>query len=375
MPWNNQNGSGPWGGSGNDNGGDKSPWGKKAPSSGGNGGGNGPDFDDILRKGQDSLKQMGGGLIFLIAIFLAFVFWLFQCTYFVQPNEQAIELRFGVPKTATLGEGLHFHFWPVETYLKVPLTERAITIGGTLGQTQQGEGLMLSGDQSIVYVNFSVYYRITNPSQYLFNVNQQEGTVNQVAESAMREIVGRRPIDDVLRDKREEVADDVKKVIQSTTDKYQLGITISRVSISDAAPPSKVAAAFNSVQQAEQARKRLIEEGNKVRFTKMGEANGQASRIREIAKGEKARIVEEATGRALRFETIAKEAAVAPEATRYRLYMETMGNVLSGSNKLIMDQKGSNAVPYLPLNGLIQSQTSKTDPSAVKATTTVTGGQ
>ncbi len=280
---------------------------------------------------------------------------MYQSVYIVQQNEQAVELRFGVPKAEIIGDGLHFHFWPIETYMKVPLTEKTIAIGGQSGQAQQSEGLMLSSDQNIVNVNFSVYYRISRPGQFLFNVNDQEGTVRQVAESAMREVIGSRPVDDVLRDKKEEVANDVRKIIQLTVDKYQLGVEISRVSISEAAPPTKVAAAFNSVQQAEQERGRMIEEGNRVRFTKIGLANGEASRTREIAKGEKVQMVEEARGRAERFQAIAREAAISPEATRYRLYMETVGRILSSPNKLVLDQINSPAVPYLPLNELLRS--------------------
>ncbi|WP_336279574.1 FtsH protease activity modulator HflK [Bartonella sp. CB175] len=360
MPWTNQNGSGPWSGDKNKLGGDKKTPAKNLFGSGGNSGGdNNPNLDNILRKGQDQLKQFGEGGILILLLILAVFFVLYQSAYIVQQNEQAVELRFGVPKEAIIGDGLHFHFWPIETYMKVPLTEKTITIGGQPGQAQQSEGLMLSSDQNIVNVNFSVYYRISNPRQFLFNVNDQEGTVRQVAESAMREVIGSRPVDDVLRDKKEEVADDVKKIIQLTVDKYQLGVEINRVSISEAAPPTKVAAAFNSVQQAEQERGRMIEEGNRVRFTKIGLANGEASRTREVAKGEKARMVEEARGRAERFRTIAHEAAISPEAVRYRLYMEMMGRVLSSQNKLVFDQVHSSVVPYLPLSELLNGNSSE----------------
>ncbi|ENN90850.1 FtsH protease activity modulator HflK [Bartonella schoenbuchensis] len=361
MPWTNQNGSGPWGGDRNKVGGDKKLPPKNPFGSGGsNGGDNGSNLDDILRKGQHQLKQFGESGIFIVLFLLAVLFWLFQSVYIVQQNEQAVELRFGVPKAGIVGDGLHFHFWPIETYMKVPLTEKTIAIGGQSNQTQQSEGLMLSSDQNIVNVNFSIYYRISNPSQFLFNVSDQEGTVRQVAESAMREVIGSRPVDDVLRDKKEEVADDVKKIIQLTANKYQLGVEINRVSISEAAPPTKVAAAFNSVQQAEQERGRMIEEGNRVRFTKIGLANGEASRTREIAKGEKARMIEEATGRAQHFQAIAREAAIAPEAVRYRFYMETMGRILSSPNKLVLNQTDSPAIPYLPLNELLRNSSEKT---------------
>ncbi|WP_375696424.1 FtsH protease activity modulator HflK [Bartonella sp. AP331QHHD] len=363
MPWTNQNGGGPW--SGDKNSGDKKTPAKNLfGSGGGNGGENGPNLNEILRKGQDQFKQFGRSSFSVLLLLLVVFFWLYQSIYIVQQNEQAVELRFGIPKEGIIGDGLHFHFWPIETYMKVPLTEKTIAIGGKPGQAQQSDGLMLSSDQNIVNVNFSVYYRISYPSQFLFNVNDQEGTVRQVAESAMREVIGSRPVDDVLRDKKEEVANDVRKIIQLTVDKYQLGVEISRVSISEAAPPTKVAAAFNSVQQAEQERGRMIEEGNRVRFTKIGLANGEASRTREIAKGEKAQMVEEATGRAERFQAIAREAAISPEAARYRLYMETMGRILSSPNKLVLDQANSPAVPYLPLNELLRSKSSE----KVKAT-------
>ncbi|WP_375608251.1 MULTISPECIES: FtsH protease activity modulator HflK [unclassified Bartonella] len=363
MPWTNQNGGGPW--SGDKNSGEKKTPAKNIFGSGGNHGSeNGPNLNDILRKGQDQFKQFGRSSLSVLFLLLIAFFWLYQSIYIVQQNEQAVELRFGIPKEGIIGDGLHFHFWPIETYMKVPLTEKTIAIGGKPGQAQQSDGLMLSSDQNIVNVNFSVYYRISYPSQFLFNVNDQEGTVRQVAESAMREVIGSRPVDDVLRDKKEEVANDVRKIIQLTVDKYQLGVEISRVSISEAAPPTKVAAAFNSVQQAEQERGRMIEEGNRVRFTKIGLANGEASRTREIAKGEKAQMVEEATGRAERFQAIAREAAISPEAARYRLYMETMGRILSSPNKLVLDQANSPVVPYLPLNELLRSKSSE----KVKAT-------
>ncbi|AGF74694.1 protease subunit HflK [Bartonella australis AUST/NH1] len=357
MPWTNQNGGGPWDGGKSKRDDDK----KSSPkgSFGSGGSGDGPNIDDILRKGQDQLKQFGGGSILISLLFFGVLLWLFQSVYIVQQNEQAVVLRFGVPKAGIIGDGLHFHFWPIETYMKVPLTEKTIAIGGQSGQMQQSEGLMLSSDQNIVNVNFSVYYRISSPSHFLFNVNDQEGTVRQVAESAMREVIGSRPVDDVLRDKKEEVADDVKKIIQLTADKYQLGVEINRVSISEAAPPTKVAAAFNSVQQAEQERGRMIEEGNRVRFTKIGLANGEASRTREIAKGEKAQMIEEATGRAERFRAIAREAEISPEATRYRFYMERMGRILSSPNKLVLDQTDTSAVSYLPLNELLRGSSGK----------------
>jgi membrane protease subunit HflK len=312
MPWSSQNGGG------NDY--------KKrcGQSSGGNS--IPPDVDKILRKGQDHLKQFSTGkFIFFICIIMLF-FWMFQCCYIVQQNEQAVDLFFGKPNDRFITEGLHFRLWPIETYRKVSRTEQAVTVG-----THERDALMLSGDQNIVNINFSVYYYVSDPTSYLFNLNDQRGTIQKVAESAMREVVGRRPADDVYRDQREAVALEVMLIIQSTLNKYGLGIEVTRVSITEAAPPREVAEAFNSVQQAEQERNRAIEEGNQERAQKRGLANGQASHIREAAAAYKARVIEEARGEAQRFSSVEHEEKIAPDITRFRLYLEAMEGMFSSS--------------------------------------------
>ncbi|RCL00304.1 MAG: membrane protease subunit HflK [Candidatus Tokpelaia sp. JSC085] len=356
MPWSNQ--------SGGDNNQGASPWGSRQSSnhsehrsqrkrfSGGDRGSGSmpPDVDEILRKGQDHFKKFGGGGLIFLGCVMAAVVWMFQCFYIVQQNEQAVELRFGQPKNIIVMEGLHFCFWPIETYRKVSRTEQTVTIG-----TREQDALMLSGDQNIVNVNFSVYYYIVEPSAYLFNVNDQSGTIQQVAESAMREVVGRRPADDVYRDQREAVATEVSAITQSTLNKYGVGVNITRVSITEAAPPSEVAEAFNSVQQAEQERNRAIEQGNQHRAQKRGIANGQASQIREAAAAYKARIVEEARGEAQRFATVEKEAKEAPDVTRFRLYLEAVEQMLSSPGKLVFDQAHSGIVPYFSLNEIMRN--------------------
>jgi len=351
MPWTNQKDDkgesrSPWGRQNDKNGSGNAPRGSSSQNgdSGGRGNPPVPDIDALLRKGQNQIKNMGGGFIAWVIIILAVIFWLFHCFYVVEQNEQAVELRLGKPKQTVAEDGLHFYLWPIENYRKVPRTEQTVTIGG-----DDGDGLMLSGDQNIVKVNFSVYYYITKPASYLFNVRDQSGTIRQVAESAMREVVGRRPADDVYRNRREIVANEVRNIIQSTLDKYGLGVNVSRVSIREAAPPAEVADAFNAVQQAEQERNRAIEQGNQERARLRGLANGQASIVREKANAYKARIVEEARGEAQRFITVEKEAKTAPEATRFRLYLEAMEQMLSAPNKLVIGA-GNNIVPYLPLD-------------------------
>jgi modulator of FtsH protease HflK len=357
MPWSNQNGGGgPWGGGGNNNGG---PWGQ--------GGGQGPrnpgtppDLEDILRKGQDRLRQAfpggggsGYGIYALIGIVLL-AFWLFQCIYTVQPDELAVEMRFGKPKEEIAGPGLHFHWWPIETYEKASIAEKQINIGGqgTRGATQ---GLMLTGDQNIVNVQFSVLYQVVDPRAYLFNVESPDSMVQQVSESAIREVVGRRPAQDVFRDNRTQIANQVRAIVQATLDEYKTGIQINAVSIEDAAPPPEVADAFDEVQRAEQDEDRFVEESNQYSNQKLGAARGQAAQIREEAAAYKNQIVQEAQGEAQRFTSVYDQYVKAPEVTRKRLFMEAMEKVLKGSNKVIVDP-GADVLPYMPLNELMRQR-------------------
>ena len=210
---------------------------------------------------------------------------------------------------------------------------------------------MLSGDQNIVDVRFSVAYRVSDPIAYLFNVADPELMVQQVAESAMRESVGRRPAQDVFRDDRQGIADSVRQIIQTPLNEYQTGIDINAISIEDAAPPREVAVAFDEVQRAEQDEDRFVEESNQYSNQRLGQARGEAAQVREEAAAYKNRVVQEAEGEAQRFISVYDEYAKAPDVTRKRLFLETMEQVLGGSNKVIVEQ-GQNTqgvVPYLPL--------------------------
>jgi membrane protease subunit HflK len=331
MPWSNQNGGGgPWGGGGNGGGG--GPWGQ-GPRGPAGPGGNPPDLEDIIRRGQDRLKQAlpgGGGaspaMFGLIALVLA-ALWLFQAVYTVQPDELAVELRFGKPKDEVSEPGLHFHWWPVETVEKATVAERLINIGDSRGGG--ASGLMLSGDQNIVDVRFSVAYQVANPMDYLFRVNDPDATLRQIAESAMRETVGRRPAQDIFRDDRQGIAESVREIIQNTVDEYGAGLAITAISIEDAAPPREVADAFEEVQRAE----------------------------REEAAAYKTRVVQEAEGEAARFVSVYDEYAKAPDVTRRRLFLETMEGVIKSANKVIVEQgNGQGVIPYLPLPELRAAQ-------------------
>lgn len=350
MPWSNQNGGGPWGGGKN-----QGPWGQGPNRPRGNGGGP-PDLEEIIRRSQDRLKQvLPGGLnggVVVIGVLLLAAFWLMQAVYTVQPDEKAVELSFGKPKEEISGSGLQFILWPIETVEFVKVTEQQLNIGAK-GSTSQNEGLMLTGDQNIVNVQFSVLYSVNDPKAYIFNVESPGKTLQQVSDSVMREVVGRRPAEDIFRDNRQAIALEVKDAIQSTMDQYNTGIAVTAVSIEDVSPPREVADAFDEVQRAEQDEDRMIEQANQYANQKRGQANGEAAKIREDAAGYKNRIVKEAEGEAQRFISIYAEYANAPEVTRQRIFIETMEKVMAGSKKVIIDEKNGNGiVPYLPLNEL-----------------------
>jgi membrane protease subunit HflK len=351
MPWNNQSGSGgPWGGGGNGGG----PWGQgpKVPGGPQN---SPPDLEDIIRRGQDRLKNVlpgngatGPAVIALVALVLL-AGWLFKAIYTVQPDELAVELVFGKPKKELSQPGLHFHFWPVETVEKANTAEKLVTIGSR-SRDAATSGLMLSGDQNIVDVQFSIAYQVSDPEAYLFDVTDPDAMVRQLGESAMREVVGRRPAQDIFRDDRQGIADNVRAIVQGSLDEYRAGLTVNAISIEDASPPPEVADAFNEVQRAEQDEDRFVEEANQYSNQKLGQARGQAAQITEEAAAYKNRVVQEAEGEAQRFISVYDEYAKAPDVTRKRMFLETMEQVLKESNKVIVDEKsGTGVVPYLPL--------------------------
>lgn len=367
MPWSNQNGGGgPWGGGGNSGGGGGNnqggPWGSgpnrpRGGGGGGNGNGGPPDLEEIIRRSQDRFKHMlpggfNGGVVAIIAlVILAFIG--IQSVYTVQPDERGVELRFGKPKNEVSMPGLHYHFWPIETVEIVKVTEQQQNIGARATSSSAATGVMLTGDQNIVNVQFSVLYTVSDPKPYLFNVDTPAETLQQVSESAMREVVGRRPAQDIFRDNRQAIAADVRNIIQGTMDSYGAGISINAVAIEDAAPPREVADAFDEVQRAEQDEDRFVQEANQYANQKLGAARGQAAQIVEEANAYKSRVVNEAQGEAQRFVSIYDQYRTAPEVTRERMFIETMERVLKGSNKIIIDEK-QGVVPYLPLNEMMR---------------------
>lgn len=361
MPWNDQNGG--WKGSG------RGPWGQ-GPTGGGPGGG--PDLEDILRRGQDSLRQIlpggsMGGRGFLIGALVVVALWLASGLYLVEPDEQGVVLRFG--KFVELTQpGLNYHLpYPIEVAETPKVTRiNRVDVGmrGSLGEASVGRGatvrdvpeesLMLTGDENIVDVDFTVLWRIKNAADFLFNIEAQEATVKAVAESSMREIVGHSELSPILSQGRARTEADVQELIQQTLDAYGAGIEITQVQSQKVDPPAAVIDSFRDVQAAKADQERLQNEAEAYANRAIPEARGNAAQITEAAEGYRNAVIADARGQASRFNAIYKEYRLAPEVTRQRMFLETMERVFGSTDKVIIDQNigGSGVVPYLPLNEL-----------------------
>ncbi len=368
MAWKNQ-GGGPWGSGGG--GGPRGPWGS-GPQSGGP---TPPDLEELIRRSQDRIRGflpggLGGRGGILIALVLV-ALWLASGFYRVEPDEQGVELRFG-KFVALTQPGLNYHWpYPIETALTPKVTRvNRIDIGlrmledprrgGTSARDVPQESLMLTGDENIVDVQFSVFWVIANAADYLFNVQQPEGTIKAVAESAMREEIGRNQIQPILTGARQAIETSVQDLIQKTLDGYQAGIQITQVQLQKVDPPQQVIDAFRDVQAARADAERLQNEAQAYANRVVPEARGEAARILQAAEAYRERVVFEANGQAARFIQIYDEYAKAPDVTRRRMYLETMERVFDGMDKVIVDpataKNGSGGVvPYLPLGELGRS--------------------
>jgi membrane protease subunit HflK len=371
MPWSNQsgngggNGGGPWGPRGGGGPGGKSPWG--TGPQGGGGGGTPPDLEDILRRSQDRLKtfmpggSMGGkGVIALVLG--AIVIWLLTGFYTVRPDEVGVNMLFG-RYTGKSGEGLRYNLpYPVGQVIKpkvgfVNRTEIGYRSSGQGRRTDiAGESLMLTGDENIIDIDFEVQWQIdaARAENFVFNLQNPEGTIKAVAESAMREVMGRRNIQAVLTTEQSSVAQEVQQIIQSTLDAYAAGLAIRAVQMVAVAPPQPVRDAFVDVNAAQQDAVRVQNEAETFASRVIPEARGEAARAVQQAEGYREQAVADATGQASRFSQVYEEYRKAPEIIRERIFIETMERVLGGMDKIIIDQnQGQGGVlPYLPLNEL-----------------------
>ncbi|MEH6475905.1 MAG: FtsH protease activity modulator HflK [Sneathiella sp.] len=357
MPWSNQGGNGGgWQGGGD---GGRGPWGQ-GPS-----GQQPPNLEDIIKKGQEKLKDSlpgggGGKLGFFIIFMVAIVVWLASGFYKVETNQQGVVLRFG-EKVAITQPGLNYHLpFPIETVL-VPNVTKVNSIEIGFRQTRSGsqtpftaESLMLTGDENIINIGFTVLWRIKDASEFLFNVTEQELTIRAAAESAMREIVGRTQLTAAITEGRLKIESEVQAKLQAVVDVYGLGVEIAEVKLQDSEPPAQVIDAFRDVQAAVADKERAQNEALAYANDIVPRARGQAEMMRQEAEGYKQRVIAEAEGEAARFVSIYDEYKKAPGVTRQRIYLETMQEVLTGKNKVIIDSDGAGqgVVPYLPLNQL-----------------------
>ena len=370
MPWSNQ-GGGPWGS------GPKGPWGSGPQSSGPTP----PDLEDLLRRSQDKLKNILpggnlGGKGFALIGLAAVAIWGFSGFFRVEPDELGVVLRFG-QYVRDAKPGLNYHLpYPVESVLTPKVTRvNRIDVGMRLvedarrGNTMRDvpeESLMLTGDENIVDVDFSVLWVIkpTGASEYLFNIQNPEGTVKAVAESAMREVVGRSNIQPILTGARQNIETAVHDLMQRTLDEYNAGIQISQVQMQKVDPPTQVIDAFRDVQAARADLERAQNEAQTYANRVIPEARGRVAQITQAAEAYREQTVAEATGQTSRFLKVLDEYKKAPEVTRQRIYLETMERVFGGTEKIILDSGsgGSGVVPYLPLNELGRSSSSQPRP-------------
>ncbi|MEQ1578552.1 MAG: FtsH protease activity modulator HflK [Hyphomicrobium sp.] len=369
MPWSKDNGGsgGGWKGGGGGGGG---PWGQ------GPGGPNQPpDIEEMLKRSQDRMKQVmkggsgvPGGLIFLGAALAAAVVGFYAFFFQVNPGEQGIVMRFG-QFVRQEGAGLHFK-WPppFEEVQLLNVTNENIVEVGTRTQASQRnnrystpvtprdmpeESLMLTSDENIVDIDFVVLWSIANAENYLFSIERPDDTVKDVAESAMREIIGRSKIGDVLAPGREPIEIAVKGLMQDVLDSYKSGVKINQIKIQQAQAPAQVRAAFEDVISAIQDRDRAQNEARGYANKVIPEARGEAQRILQAAQGYKEQSIADATGQTARFLSVYEQYKKAPDVTRKRMYLETMEGVMGSSDKIIIDSKaGNGVVPYLPLDQL-----------------------
>ena len=363
-------GNGPWGGgSGPDD--DKGRKGEPRGEPRRGAGTQIPELDEVLRKGQERLRVIMGGRgngggggqgdgnwffsrqgVISSVIALGLV-WSYLSFYQVKPEEKAVELFLG-QFYQVKGDGLNLAPWPIVSAVVVNTSQQRTTdIGtGTLGELDNG--LMLTEDQNIVDIEFQVVWNINDPAKYLFNLKEPEDTIRAVAESAVRDIVARSQLAPILNKNRGEVADSLAAEVQSTLDSYDSGISVVRVNLLKSDVPAEVADSFRAVQAAQQERDRLQKEANAYANKVTAAARGQASQTGQESQAYAARVVNQAEGDASRFLSVYAEYVKAPEVTRKRMYLETMEQVLAGSNKVIMDGAASQGtVPYLPLQSLL----------------------
>jgi membrane protease subunit HflK len=351
MPWNNQGSQGGGGG----------PWGQ-------NGGGQPPqDIDALVRQFGEAWRRMmpnggGGGRSFLLLFLVFGVVWGLTGFYRVNPQQQGVVLRFG-EWVRTTPPGLHYHLpFPVESVLKPEVTsDNRIEIGfrdvsGSSSSRRDisDESQMITGDENIVDIDFVVFWRISDAGEYLFNLAEPDDTIKVTAEAVMREIIGRTPIKNVLTEGRQSIQVQARQQLQDLLNEYGVGVRVRDVQLLAVDPPSDVIDAFNEVQRARQDRDRLKNEAEAFSNDIVPRARGEAAKLIAEAEAYEAEVVNRATGDASRFDQVYKAYLQDKDVTKERIYIETVEEIFSNVEKVIIDGDGgaSGVVPYLPLKEL-----------------------
>ena len=355
-----------------------SPWG----SSGGEGNGSGrrgptpPNIDEIIKKIQDLIKKFipgngSGKKPIILGLVIVIAIWAFSGLYRVLPDEQGVVLRFG-KFVSTTQPGLNYHIpYPVETVLTPKVTKvNRIDVGfraaSDTGRTSgiadvSEESLMLTGDENIVNIDFSVFWVIKDAGKFLFKIQSPVVTVKAAAETAMREVIARSRIQPILTEGRSKIEIETQEIIQSLLDEYESGIQITQVQTQKADPPDEVIDAFRDVQAARADMERSKNEAEAYQNDVIPRARGDAAKILQEAEAYKKQVVALAEGEASRFLAIYNEYKLAKKVTQERMYLETMEKVLADIDKVIIDKKAGGVVPYLPLPELTKKKPKGTD--------------
>ena len=345
-----------------------SPWG--TPPGGGNGSGRGPvppNIDEVIRKIQEKIKRFlpsgstGGNKPLLFGLIIIAIIWALSGLYRVLPDEQGIVLRFG-KFVSTTQPGLNYHFpYPIETVLtpkvtKVNRIDIGFRSGSDTGFSSAGvadvpeESLMLTGDENIVNIDFSVFWVIKDAGKFLFKIQDPAATVKATAETAMREVIAKSKLQSILTEGRSQIEIETQEIAQSLLDEYESGIQITQVQTQKADPPDQVIDAFRDVQAARADMERAKNEAQAYQNDVIPRARGEAAKILQQAEAYKKQVVAKAEGEASRFLAIYKEYSNAKRVTKERMYLETMEKVLAAVDKVIIEKNASTGVvPYLAL--------------------------
>ena len=364
-------------------------WGRQGGSRGPGGGNQGPpDLDELWRNFNRRLAELFGrrrgggggepprigsgpslgGASLLAGI--VFAVWLASGFYIVVEGQRGVVLTFGKFAEET-GAGLRWRMpWPIQSHEIVNLSQvRTLEVGyrNNVKTRVLKESLMLTDDENIVDLQFAVQYIVRDARQWLFNTKRPDETAMQAAETAMREIIGKSKMDQILYESREEIQIRAQQLMQQILDRYKTGIQVSRITIQSAQPPEQVQAAFDDAVKAGQDRERQKNEGQAYANDVIPKARGAASRLLQEADGYRQRVIATADGDASRFKQVLAEYAKAPAVTRERIYIETMQQVLASTSKVMMDYKGGGNLLYLPLDKLMHNAGGGTTPEAMAA--------